>query len=208
MGIGDMLGDSFEYTKETFIGKWVRWIILIICSIIFPLIMGYSLEMMRGKKPAHEPGNWAKTFIDGILYCIISFIYSIPVFILAFVLVLPALMMLMTNPAGAIAVGGIGLIILVIVSIVIGLISSMAIVRFAREEKFGEAFNFSEILAKIKSIGWLNLFIMLLVVEIVLSIVVFILMLIPYIGMLLLFILMPAFSVYVARYLSLIYDSA
>lgn len=207
MGIGDMLGDSFEYTKEAFIGKWVRWIILIICSIIFPLIMGYSLEMMRGKKPAPEPGNWAKTFIDGILYCIISFIYCIPVWILALILMGSAGMMFFVDPMGALAIGGIGILITVIVAIIIGLISSMAIVRFAREEKFGEAFNFSEILAKIKSIGWVNLFIMLLVVEIVLGIVVFILILIPYIGMLLLFILMPAFSVYVARYLSLIYDS-
>lgn len=207
MGIGDMLGDSFEYTKEAFIGKWVRWIVLIICCIIFPLIYGYVLNVMRGTKPAPEPGNWAKTFIDGILYLIISIIYMIPVIILGFIFILPAFMM-MNDPAGAVAVGGIGLIITLIVAIIIGLIASMAIVRFAREEKFGEAFNFSEIIGKIKSIGWLNLFVMLLVLEIVLGVVYFILAMIPVIGWLLMFILMPAFSVFAARYICLIYDSA
>jgi len=203
-----MFGDSFEYTKEAFIGKWVRWIVLIICSIIFPLIMGYSLDVMRGTKPAPEPGNWVKTFIDGILYLIISIIYMIPVIILGFIFILPAFMMMMTDPMGAVAIGGIGLIVTLIVAIIIGLIASIAIVRFAREGKFGEAFNFSEIIGKIKSIGWLNLFVMLLVLEIVLGVIYFILGMIPVIGWLLIFILMPAFTVFAARYICLIYDSA
>ncbi len=208
MGIGDMLGDSFEYTKEAFIEKWVRWIILIVCSIIFPLIMGYSLDVMRGKKPAPEPGNWAKTFIDGILYFIISIIYMIPVIILAGIFILPSIMMLATNPIGAISTLGIGMIIVFIVAIIMGLIATIAIVRFAREEKFGEAFNFSEILGKIKSIGWINLFVMLLVLEIIVGVIYFILGMIPVIGWLLTFILMPAFVVFSARYFCLIYDSA
>ncbi len=203
-----MLGDSFEYTKETFIGKWVRWIILIICSIIFPLIMGYSLEVMRGKKPAPEPGTWVKTLIDGILYFTINFIYMIPVWILAFIFILPSLMMAFSgNVTGAIAVGGIGFLITVIVAIILTLIAVISVVRFAREEKFGEAFNFSEIVAKIKSIGWINLFIKLLVVEIIIGIIAMILMMIPY-GIILLIILSPAFTVFMARYICLIYDSA
>lgn len=209
MGIGDMLGDSFEYTKEAFIGKWVRWIILIICSIIFPLIMGYSLEMMRGKKPAPEPGNWAKTFIDGILYFIISFIYMIPVWIVAAIFMGSAFLMLIANPTAVSGMGIIfGFLITIIVAIIISLVATMAVVRFAREEKFGEAFNFNEILAKIKSIGWLNLFIMLLVLEIVLGIIFFVLIMIPVIGWPLAFILMPAFTVFASRYTCLIYDSA
>jgi hypothetical protein len=212
LGIGEMLGDSFDYTKEAFIGKWVRWIVLIICSIIFPLIMGYSLEMMRGKKPAPEPGNWVKTLIDGILYFIINFVYMIPVWILAFIFILPAIMMAFSgNVTGAIAVGGIGLLITIIVAIILTLIAVIAVVRFAREEKFGEAFNFSEIVAKIKSIGWLNLFIKLLVVEIILGIIYFILFMFSMfsiIGTILIFILAPVFTIFMARYICLIYDSA
>lgn len=206
MGIGEMLEDSFEYTKETFIGKWVRWVILIICSIIFPLIMGYSLNVMRGKKPAPEPGDWGKTFIDGLLYFVISLIYSIPIIILAIIFIGPAFFM--GSPTAMIAALGIGLILTIIVGIIIGLIASMAIVRFAREEKFGEAFNFKEIIGKIKAIGWLNLFIKLLVLEIFLGVIYFILMMIPVLGPILMFILMPAFTIFAARYICIIYDSA
>lgn len=210
MGIGDMLGDSFEYTKETFIGKWTRWVILIICSIIFPLIMGYALEMMRGKKPAPEPGNWVKTFIDGILVCIIDFIYMIPVWIIALIFIVPSGYMLFVNPYAALGTLAIGGILTFIVAIIMGLIASIAIVRYAREDKVGEAFNFSEILAKIKSIGWINLFIMILVMTIIISIIMFIIniLMIVYIGWLLLILIMPAISVFVGRYLCLIYDSA
>jgi hypothetical protein len=164
--------------------------------------------MMRGKKPAPEPGNWVKTLIDGILYFIINFVYMIPVWILAFIFILPAIMMAFSgNVTGAIAVGGIGLLITVIVAIILTLIAVIAVVRFAREEKFGEAFNFSEIVAKIKSIGWLNLFIKLLVLEIIIGIITLILMMIPY-GIILIFILAPVFTVFMARYICLIYDSA
>ena len=117
-------------------------------------------------------------------------------------------MMLATNPIGAISTLGIGMIIVFIVAIIMGLIATIAIVRFAREEKFGEAFNFSEILGKIKSIGWINLFVMLLVLEIIVGVIYFILGMIPVIGWLLTFILMPAFVVFSARYFCLIYDSA
>jgi hypothetical protein len=43
MEIGEMLSESFEYTKEGLVGKWMKWILLIICTIIFPLIYGYTL---------------------------------------------------------------------------------------------------------------------------------------------------------------------
>ena len=47
-----MLGDSIEYAKDAVWGKWVRWILLVISTIIFPLILGYMMEVYRGKKPA------------------------------------------------------------------------------------------------------------------------------------------------------------
>ncbi|MDD1661488.1 MAG: DUF4013 domain-containing protein, partial [Methanomicrobiales archaeon] len=75
MDIGRVLNESIEYAKDAVWGKWARWILLIIASIIFPLIMGYELEVYRGKKPAPEPENWGKLFIDGIKLLIIQIIY-------------------------------------------------------------------------------------------------------------------------------------
>jgi len=45
-----MLGDSFEYTKEALMGKWIKWILLII-PFMAP---GYTLQIYKGTKPAPE----------------------------------------------------------------------------------------------------------------------------------------------------------
>jgi hypothetical protein len=65
----------------------------------------------------------------------------------------------------------------------------IAFIRFARTDKFGEAFNFSAILAHIGKIGWVEYIITLvvliitaIVVGIIVCIIVFILMLIPILG--------------------------
>ncbi|WP_369425765.1 DUF4013 domain-containing protein, partial [Methanothrix sp.] len=65
----------------------MRWLLLIICCIIFPLFMGYTMEVMRGKKPAPELENWGKLFIDGLKLFIAGLIYAIPVIILAIIFI-------------------------------------------------------------------------------------------------------------------------
>jgi len=78
-----LLGDSFDYTKEALWGRWTRWLLLLISTIIFPLIYGYSVRVMSGTKPAPEPEGWIGLFIDGIKLIVISLVYTIPVFLLA-----------------------------------------------------------------------------------------------------------------------------
>lgn len=211
MNIGSNLSSSFGYAKDGLVGHWVRWILLIISSIIFPLILGYQLRVMRGESPAPEADNWVKMLIDGILYCIIAFIYAIPLIIIAMVTMGPGVFMLMSDPS-AVAAGmgtfAIGLIIFIIVAIIISLFEVIAIVNFARKESFGAAFAFGDILAKIKEIGWISLFIQILVLEIVLSIIYFVLGIIPVIGWLLMIILAPMFSIWSAKYFCNIYENA
>ena len=211
MNIGSNLSSSFAYAKDGLVGHWVRWILLLISCIIFPLILGYQLRIMRGEDPAPEANNWVKMLVDGILYIIIGIIYAIPLIIIAMVTMGPGLFALMSNPAD-IATGlgalGIGIIIFIIVGIIISLFETIAIVNFAREERFGAAFAFGAILAKIKEIGWLSLFLQILVYGIVISIIQFVLMLIPIVGMLILFILTPLFSMWYAKFVCNIYDNA
>ncbi|HOD86574.1 MAG TPA: DUF4013 domain-containing protein, partial [Methanoculleus sp.] len=85
MDYGKMLSDSFSYAKDAVWGKWVQWILLVISTIIFPLIIGYMVRIYSGAKPAPDAGNWVKTFIDGLKLIIIGIIYSIPVFIVALI---------------------------------------------------------------------------------------------------------------------------
>jgi len=206
-----LFSDSFNYAKEAVVGKWVKWILLIVSAIIFPLLLGYELMVLRGEKPAPELGNWVKLFIDGLLYFIISLIYSIPIIIVATLTIGAGFFALAGDPSAAVAGFGamaIGLILTFIVAIIISLVVAIASVRFARTGKFGEAFNFSEILGKIKSIGWVNYFIQILVMIIVIGIFATIINMIPFIGQIIYFILLPVIAIFSARYICLIYDSA
>ncbi|MBP5082791.1 MAG: DUF4013 domain-containing protein [Methanomicrobium sp.] len=211
MNIGSNLSSSFGYAKDGLVGHWVRWILLLISCIIFPLILGYQLRIMRGEDPAPEADNWLKMLVDGILYIIIGIIYAIPMIIIAMITMGPGVFMLMSDPS-AVAAGmgtlAVGIIILIIVAIIISLFETIAIVNFARKESFGAAFAFGDILAKIKEIGWFSLFIQILVYGIIIAIIQTVLGLIPILGMIILLILSPLFAMWYAKYVCNIYDNA
>ena len=209
MEYGTLLGNSFEYTKECLIGKWMKWILLIISSIIFPLIYGYVMRIYKGTTPAPELENWGGLFIDGIKLLIVGIIYAIPLIIVAFVMGFGAAGAAMAGgDMAAFGAMGLGLLVFFIVAIIIGLILPFAYIRFSRTDSFGEAFNFGAILEHIGKIGWINYIIALIILGVVLAVIQFVLMLIPILGQLLLFILMPAFIIFTARYMTLVYDSA
>ncbi|MDD1664938.1 MAG: DUF4013 domain-containing protein [Methanomicrobiales archaeon] len=211
MDIGKALNDSLEYAKDAVWEKWVRWILLIISTIIFPLILGYELEVYRGKKPAPEPTDWGKLFIDGIKLFIIQLIYAIPVLIVALIFIGGgALMAVSGSPGAMIAALGtiaVGFVLTLVVAFVIGLFEAMGVVRFARTGQMGEAFNFNAILAQIGKIGWVSYIVALIVVFVVAFIIAAILSIIPVIGGLLILIVAPALAIFVARYITLLYDS-
>src|SRR5512139_814829 len=97
MDIGQMLTESYEYAKEALWEQWGKWILLIISAIIFPLLMGYTMEVMRGKKPAPPLENWWKLFVDGLKLFVVGIIYALPVILLAIVLIGGSILLLI-NP--------------------------------------------------------------------------------------------------------------
>jgi hypothetical protein len=212
MGIGDNLGASFEYAKEALVGKWVRWILLIIIGII-PIVnfvySGYIVRVLRGIKPAPELEDYGELFVDGLLYFIIAIIWMIPAIIVFMLLVGgSAVLAIATDSLAAIAGMGLGMFVTLIVALFCGLFAIIGLVRFARMEKFGEAFAVGAIMEKIKEIGWVNYIIALVILYVVVGVVIFILGLIPIIGWLLMFILVPFFGIFSARYICNLYDSA
>ncbi|HTY53019.1 MAG TPA: DUF4013 domain-containing protein [Methanomicrobiales archaeon] len=211
MDIGKALNDSLEYAKDAVWGKWARWILLIVSTIIFPLIWGYRVEVYRGKKPAPEPTNWGGLFVDGIKLLVIEIIYLIPVFIVLFIFIGTGVLLAMRGSPGAILAGigsiAAGLLITLIVALIVILFMAMGAVRFARTGKMGEAFNFHAILEKIGKIGRGTYIVSLIVIAIVAGIIAIILSVIPVIGWLLLLIVDPALVIFVARYITLLYDS-
>ena len=221
MGLVQLLSESFAYAKDAIWGRWTRWLLLLVSTIIFPFMYGYTVRVMSGTKPAPELEGWIGLFIDGIKLIVITVVYSIPLMVLT---VLPFLMYLIpvsatVTPAGsgpeplispelAIFAALAVFIIFILAAIIIGILSTFAAVRFARTGKMREAFRVGTLIRHVGRVGWIRCFIALLVMGIVITIAQFVLALIPLAGPILVFLLMPAFIIFSARYVALLYESA
>lgn len=200
--------------------------IMIILAIILTLpLFGYVVRIYRGETPAPEVNNWGSLFADGLKLLVILFIYAIPVLILAFALLasvivtmipyLPQLMdtsqsmIIPDTMMGLIGAAIFGVMIIILVALIIWLIEATAVVRFARTNSIGEAFNFGAIFARIGKIGVGSYIVALIIQAIIVGIIMFILRIIPYnIGSFLMLIVAPIILLFQGRYLCLLYDSA
>ena len=212
MDIGTLLGDSFEYTKEALVDKWMRWLILLIGTIIFPIILGYTLLVYRGERTPPDPQDWVAVFIDGIKLFIVELIWAIPVIIVGLLFFGGAFAMMASGSDAAAAAGVgtmlIGIPILLVVTLVVALFAAMGAVRFARTDSFGEAFNIRAILTHIGRIGWGTYILALVVLMAVFIVISGVLGIIPVIGWIISIVIGPALSIFGARYITLLYDSA
>ncbi len=223
MDYGTLIGNSFTYVKEGVIDKVNKWLLLSIATLILLIpLMGYIMGVYRGTTPAPEVENWSKLVVDGILLIIASIIYAIPAIILrvlviglAFGLIQFTPMGMMSNMVGAVILG-----LLIIVVIITGIITPIGLIRFARTAKFGEAFNFGEIITTIKKIGWLSYILALIIGIIVVLIpglileaicaVLVIELHLPglVIAGILFIVVLPILIIFNARYLTQVYESA
>ena len=225
MDYGAMVGDSFTYVKEGIIDNVNKWLLLIIATLILALpLMGYIMNVYRGAKPAPEVNNWSKLFVDGILLFIVGIIYALPIIILEFLIFGTAFATQAGSSPSTMMVGlagmGILAVILIIVAIIIAIVSPIGIIRFARTGNFGEAFNFGQIIATIKKIGWLPYILALIIVAIVVgipgvilwAIAVALTIALPIIGFviaaIILLVTLPILGIFEARYLTQVYESA
>lgn len=229
MEYGSAVSESFDYAKDALWGKWIRWILLIISTVIFPLMMGYTVRVFRGEKPAPELKDWWVMFVDGLKYFVISLVYAIPLILVVILSFLPMVRVIaaegptlaqsgqvapymsaaMTN---AIATMMIGLVIVLILGIIIAVFELMGVVRFARTNSMKEAFNFGAILEHIGKIGW-GTYILALIVYLFLSIIygciiAVLQMAVPVLGWIVFFITIPFWIIFVARYLVHVYECA
>jgi hypothetical protein len=211
-----MVGDSFEYAKEAVVGKWNQWLMLIIATILLGIpLAGYSLKVLRGEKPAPEVTDWGTLFVDGIKYIIVCLIYAIPIIIVMAILMVVGFGAAMTGDATAMMAGAgialIGMLVVLVLAVIIGIFSVIGIVRFARTGSIGEAFNFGAILATIGKIGWVPYIIALvvfLVVAVIYGIIVAIIQMIPILGFIIYICLIAPWTLFTARYVCQLYDSA
>jgi hypothetical protein len=224
------------YMKEGIFGNRNRWLNLILALICLGIpLNGYIMRIYRGASPAPDVDRWGTLFIDGLKLVIVGLIYAIPIMIVwAFIYG----EMVFSVVTGTIKPGALenwnpnlGLTaLLYVIEIIIGFIMPVASIRFARTGSFSEAFNFGAILETIGKIGWITYIIALVILAIVICVPVFIIVIgfivvggisifllhagdAAFAGLLVLFVLVmvilsPLFSVFQARYLTKVYDSA
>jgi len=216
MDYGSMVGESFEYAKEAVVGKWNKWVMLIIATILLGLpLAGYSMKILRGEKPAPEVEDWGTLFIDGIKYVIVALIYAIPLIIVWVVVIGASAAAVMSGDSTAMMAAfgamAIGLLVMLVLAVIIGVFEIIGIVRFARTGSIGEAFNFNAILATIGKLGWVPYIIaivVLVVVAIVFGIIVAIIQMIPILGFIVYICLIAPWTIFVSRYVCQLYDAA
>jgi len=234
MDYSNVLEDAFHYTKEGIFGCANRWMKLVLAIICLGIPMnGYVMRIYRGADPAPEVDQWGTLFVDGLKLIIVGIIYAIPVMIVwAFVYGGMMLTLMQGNTAAlehwSPNFGLMG--IMYLLEIIIAIIMPVVAIRFARTGSFSEAFNIGAILETIKKIGWISYLIALVLITLVIAIPVCIIIvgmiLIGGISMVMLggnpvallgfiaaailivLILAPLFSVFQARYMTRIYDSA
>jgi len=229
MDYGKMLQDSYTYAKDAVWGKWERWLLLLMSVVVFPLVTGYIAKIYRGDQtaPKFEEGG---LFIMGLKLIFAGLIYAIPVIAVLLLTIFYAAVnfmpyIIMENPAfifnnmdkfvGVLLGIGFGLLVTVILAIIISLISTIALIRLAREGKFSEAFNFGAVMHTIRSIGW-GRYVVAMIIYWVASMVFFVLLgflnLIPVAGIaiywIVYIIIIVPYIVFSARYVTLVYEYA
>ena len=189
----------------------------LLAVILSAFYTGYTLKILRGEKPLPAVTGFSTLFVDGIKYLVIQLIYMIPALVVIGITVVPALLAMIPaamagekNPAllGPLVTMMAGILISMIVAFILGLFAIIGVIRFARTGVMGEAFNFSEILATIRKIGWGTYILALIIMAVIVVAVSIVIGLIPIVGGILQFILTPFIGVAYMRYICLLYDSA
>jgi hypothetical protein len=215
MDYGSILGDAFGYAKDAVVGKWMQWLLLFIATILLCIpLMGYTVRVFRGDKPAPEVTDWVALIIDGIKYLVISIIYAIPSLVILFVTMGSAIIALASGRMPEMTSGfeGLifGMIIFIIVAVICCLFGMIGIIRFARTGSMGEAFNFADIKETITKIGWvpyIGAFIVMFVVQLVVSIALSAITMIPVIGIIIELVFVAPVAIFEARYFAKVYES-
>ena len=184
--------DYVESVKRPFtdIGKLVLGIVISIIPIVNFMFSGYLLNVAKSamKKDMDLPKweNWGTLFVEGLLAFVIGIIYMLPVVVILGGLLLvgglsvPGLIAGgMLGMAGVMAGLGIYLAVLVIIALVLGFLSTVALLTYAETRDFSSAFAFRDIIKKAFTGTYIVGFIITMVIV---GVIAFIIGLIPLIG--------------------------
>ncbi len=175
-------------------------------------ISGYVVRVYRGAPTPPEFEHWGSLFIDGFKLMVVDILWCIPVTVV-FAAAIAVIIFAAAGSTGSPGLMIAAMLFLLLVAFVLMLItilySIIGSVRFARTGSIREGIRFSAINSTIGTIGfgtYIIALIVLLIVWILFTVVVMVLSMIPFVGWVIALVLNPLFSVFCARYISLIYD--
>jgi hypothetical protein len=188
------IGESIKYptTDKDWIKKVVIGGILGMIPIVNFIVQGYYLKIIKGsienKSGMPEWEDWGNLFIKGLLVFIISIIYMLIPIIVISISVGGTIMAAVSGGTEAMvaAIGAAagGFIIGFILMLIAFLLLPMALAIYAKEESFGSAFRFGEIIRRILSnLGsYILVYIVIIVLGVIVGIITGILNIIPFLG--------------------------
>jgi len=166
MDIEVMVTDAGLFMKDSVWGHWRRWILLTVALVIFPVILGYMMRIYRGGPAPPELEGWGRLFLDGLKYLVITIVYMLPGLLVIALSAIPLIQDSMEQRVPTVTSGLaflLGLCIAVLLFLIAAVFLYIAIVRAARRGRTGDAFQVGDVLAHIRSLGWVDYLITLLV---------------------------------------------
>jgi hypothetical protein len=225
MEIGEIISNAVKYPSSNWKKVLILGIFFILSFVIVGIffVFGYYLRIIKstiaGMDELPEFDDWGGMFIDGVKVLVVHFIYLLIPGIVIGVGVFASIASLAatntsiyTAPASFFALIGITGIIGIILALIFALFAHIAVANMALYDEIGAAFRFSEILDKIKMIGWgkyIIWYIVMLIIGFVVGLIAGILNIIPLIGTIIaLLVIYPYFVMFFSRSLGLIFVSS
>lgn len=200
--------------------RFAAIVVLVAVSLVAALMLnGYVYRVYRHPLRPPDLEDPVGLALSGVRLLVVSVVYLVPVFAVLLIfgglgvagILASGQLQDMAALFSALATLGLAVLLALIVWVVVGLISSLALVRCAQRDEVGEAFNVSAIIEHIGRIGWVNYIVALVVLWVVLGIAyvaIGVFSGLPVIGWIAGVVIGLAALIFFARYLSLVYDSA
>ncbi len=199
MNVGENISDSLQYPIQDWVKLLILGIILIIPIVNF-IALGYYLRIIKstlaGIDDIPDFDDVGELFIDGLKILVVGIVYSI----IPLIFYLLAFVFAGTGDFSSMAFNGIAFVfflIAILLAIIISIFAYVGIANMAYYDgEIGAALRYSEILDRIRAIGWGDYIIWWIVLMVVLTVIGFV---IGLVGGILMFILI-GFLVFLLGY--------
>lgn len=172
--------ESDDWIMTVLIGGVLMFLgfLIVPLFLVYGYVVGIIRDRLAGDDELPSFGNWATLFVEGLQAWLIGLIYMIVPLIVGGATVGGAVLAMATGSEAGAAMGFttmfIGLGLTALLALVFGYVAVAAVVNFAREERFGAAFDFGElkpiVLHRDFAIAWLAAVAVFIVASIIYSI--------------------------------------